>query len=465
MTQATRERWVLGLTSLASLMVMLDALIVTTALNAIRVDLGATLEQLEWTIDAYMLSFAVLLLTATALGDRYGRRRLFLIGLAVFTLSSALCAMVGGIGWLVAARVVQGAGAAMVMPHAMALLGAGIPAERRARALGLFSSISGLATLGGPLIGGLVVEGLAWQWIFWINVPIGLVLLALVRPRLEESSGSGARLDAAGLLLAAMAAFGLAWGLVRGNVAGWGSAEVLATLIVGGVATLAFVAWESQAPEPMLPLRYFRSRAFSAGNAAGFLLYGSMYGSVFFLAQFMQVALGRGPLQTGVLLLPLTATLLIVAPIAGAWVNRIGDRPLIVAGLLLEAIGLAWFGLIAGPGLPVVQIIGPLAVAGAGVSTAMPAVQNAVIGAVPRSEVGKASGTFTMLRQLGAAFSIAVLAAVFTDLGGYGTPQQFAAGFTPAIGVAAALALAAAAAGLWIPGRNPLPTTQPVVTS
>ena len=293
---AAKQRWVLALTSVASLMVGLDILVVTTTLTTIHRQLGASLGQLEWIINAYTLSFAVLLMTASALGDRFGRRRLFLAGLSLFTVMSAACALAPSIGWLIAARAVQGAGSAMIMPHAMALLSAAYPPQKRAKALGIFSGVTGLAILGGPMIGGAVVQGLSWPWIFWLNVPIGLVVIPLARRKIDESRGRAARLDAGGVVLVTAAALGLVWGLVRGNTAGWGSAEVLGALAVGVAATVGFVAWERRTPEPMLPMRLFRSRSFAAGNAAGFAMYASIFGAAFFLAQYFQTAWHYGPL-------------------------------------------------------------------------------------------------------------------------------------------------------------------------
>jgi len=447
------QRWVLALTSLASLMVMLDTMVVTTALSTIRMHLGASIEALEWTVNAYTLSFAVLLMTAAALGDRFGRRRLFVIGIGLFTVASAACALAPGIGWLIVARAVQGAGSAMTMPHALALLSAAFPPARRARALGLFASVTGLATLGGPMVGGAVTQGLAWQWIFWLNVPIGLLLIPVVLRRIEESLGTDTSLDFGGLALVTGSALGLVWGLVRGNAAGWASPEVVVSLAAGALLAVAFVAWELRAREPMLPIRFFRSRAFSAGNASSFLMFGSIFGAAFFFAQFLQTTLHYGPLGAGLRLAPWTVTLFVVAPIAGAWVNRVGERPLMVGGLLMQAAGFGWIALIASPGLAYPAMIPPLVLAGCGVSMAMPATQNSVMGSVPRSAIGKASGAFNTLRQLGGTFGIVILAAVFAGSGGYASARAFSDGFAPAIGVAAGLSLAAAVAGLWTPGR------------
>jgi EmrB/QacA subfamily drug resistance transporter len=452
--EKTAKTWVLALTSIASFMLALDALVVTTALSTIRLDFSASIEALEWTVNAYGLSFAVLLLTGAALGDRFGRRRIFVVGLAVFTAASVACALAGSVGELIAARAVQGAGAALVMPVAMALLSAAFPREERAKALGIFSSVTGLALIAGPVLGGVVAEGLAWQWIFWLNIPIALIVIPLSRRRLRESAGTGAALDFGGLVLVTGAALGLVWGLMRGNNVGWTSLEVVSALAAGGLLTLAFVSWELRAVAPMVPMRLFRARAFAAGNAAGVFLYASLYGTLFFVAQFLQTAQGHGPLGAGLRLLPWTATLFVVAPIAGALVNRLGERRLVVIGLLLQAGGMAWIALIAGPDVAYAALVVPLIVAGSGVSMAMPAAQNVVLSAVAPVEIGQASGTFNMLRQLSGVFGIAVLVAVFASSGSFASAQAFSAGFAPAIGVAAVLSLAGVVAGLWLPSRR-----------
>jgi len=349
---------------------------------------------------------------------------------------------------------VQGAGAALVMPLAMAPLSAAFPRDERGRALGLFSGVTGLALIAGPLVGGAVAEGLAWPWIFWLNVPIGLVAIPLIHRRIPESVGSGTALDIPGVGLVTGAALGLVWGLMRGNGAGWTSVEVVVALAAGVLLALAFVAWEQRAGQPMVPLRFFGSRAFASGVAASFLFYGSVYGTVFLLPQFLQAVHGQGPLGAGLRLLPWTATLMVVAPIAGGLVNRLGERWLIVVGLFAQAAGMAWIGLIVAPDLPYFRLVPPLIVAGAGVSMAMPAAQNAVVSAVAATEIGKASGAFNMLRFLGGAFGIAIVVAVFAATGGADSPQAFNAGFAAAVGVTATLSLLGALAGLWQPGRR-----------
>jgi len=460
-SMTSAQRWVLVLVSVASLMVVLDMLVVTTALNTIRLDLGASIEQLEWTINAFTLSFAILLMPASALGERFGRKRLLIAGLELFTVASIVCALAPNTGLLIAARAAQGVGSAMIMPHAMALISVVFPPVQRAKALGIFSSVTGLGTLGGPLVGGAITQGLDWQWIFWLNVPIGLLLIPLIKRRIKESTGTARGIDFGGLVLVTTGALGLVWGLVRGNAVGWASLEVSGTLAAGVLLIIAFVAWELRAREPMLSMRFFRSAAFSAGNIAGFLLYGGIYGAVFFLAQFLQTTLHYGPLGAGIRLAPWTVTVFVVSWFAGTMVNRIGERPLVAIGLVMQAVGFGWIALIASPDLDYVTMIAPLLVAGCGVSLAMVAAQNVVIGAVPPQSVGAAAGVFNTLRQLGGTLGIAILAAVFAGFGSYASPQAFNNGFVPAIGVAAGLSLLGAIAGLWTPGRRAPETPMP----
>ena len=447
------QRWVLALASIASLMVALDTLVVSTALTTIRLDLGASIEQLEWTVNAYNLTLAVLLLPAAALGDRFGRRRMFTVGLALFVAASAAAALAPDAGSLIAARAVQGAGGALVITLALALVSAAFPAERRGSAIGILEGITGLAVVAGPVIGGAVAEGISWEWIFWLNVPIGLAAIPLALARIEQSFGGDTALDIGGLALVAGGALGVVWGLVRGNAAGWGSFEVVAALALGAALVAAFVAWELRAREPMLPMRFFRSRAFSSGNAAVFFLFASLFGAVFFLAQFLQTGLGHGPLAAGLLLAPWTGTLFVVAPIAGALTDRIGERPLLVGGLALQAAGMAWIALIAEPGLAYGALVAPLIVAGIGASMAIPPAASSVVGAVTQDEVGKAAGANSMLRELGGVFGIAILVAVFAGAGSYASAEAFSDGFAPAIAVSAVLSLIGAVVATGVPGR------------
>ena len=454
------KNWVLGVTALASFMVALDTQVLTAALATLRTDFGAPMEALQWTVNAFNLSFAVLLLTGAALGDRFGRRRLFAAGIALFVASSVACALSTGLLSLVAARAAQGAGAALVMPLGMALLSTAFPKQERARALGIFSGVVGIAVLAGPAVGGAITEGLGWRWIFWINLPIGLIAIVLVMTRLRESFGAEAALDILGLALVAASAFAVVWGLLRGNAAGWSSAEVLTALVAGVLLAVAFVTWEWRVSAPMVPMRLFRSRAFSSGLIAGFLLYGALYSVLFLLPQFLQTALGYGPLGVGLRLLPWTVTLFVTAPIAGNVVNRFGERLLVTIGLLMQAIGLGWIAMIIAPGVAYATMIAPLVIAGVGVSMAMPAVQNAVLGSVAIVEMGKASGIFNMGRFLGGMFGIALLVAVFSANGATNSPAGFSAGFAAAMAVAATLSLLGAVAGAWLPANRRIAAAQ-----
>ena len=447
-------RWVVVLTGIGSLMAALDTLVVSTALSTIRLDLGASVEQLEWTVNAYNLSFAVLMITAAALGDRFGRRRFYAIGLGLFASASALSAVAPNVGWLIGARALQGAGAALIVPLGLALLSSAFPPERRGAAIGIFSAITGIAVASGPVVGGAVVEGISWQWIFWINVPIGLLAIPLVLTRVKEGFGPDTSLDLRGLGLITSGALGIVWGLVRGNQAGWGSPEVLGALVAGAILIAVFVAWELRAPEPMLPMRFFRSRSFSAGNTAIFFTLASLFAAVFFNAQLLQTALGYGPLGAGLRLLPWTATFITVAPIAGALADRIGERPLMVVGLSLQAIGMSWLALIVEPGMAYSDLLAPFIVAGVGISMAIPAAQNSVVSAAGTDAIGKAAGANSMMRELGGVFGIAVAVAVFASAGSYASVSAFTDGFAPAIFVSAGLAVLGAIAGLALPGRR-----------
>ena len=453
-TRKTATAWVIALTAIGSLMAALDTLVVSTSLSTIRLDLGASIEDLEWTVNAYNLSFAVLLITAAALGDRYGRRAFYAIGLGLFAGASAASALAPSVGILIAARAVQGAGAALLLTLGLTLLSAAFPPEKRGTAIGLFSAVTGIAVAVGPLVGGAIAEGIDWTWIFWLNVPIGLAAIPFVLRRIEESFGGDTGLDVPGLALIGSAGFAIVWGLVRGNSAGWDSLEIIGALAAGVVLAVAFIAWELRAAEPMLPMRFFRSRAFSAGNAAIFLTLASLFGAVFFFAQMLQTALGYGPLDAGLRLMPWTATFITVAPLAGSLVDRFGERRFMVAGLSLQALGMGWIALIADSGLTYSEFLIPSIVAGVGVSMAIPAAQSSVVGSFSLEEVGKAAGANSMMRELGGVFGVAVSAAVFAGAGSFASPEAFLDGFAPAVGVLAAFSALGATVALALPGRS-----------
>ena len=450
----SEQRWVLGLASLASFIVILDVMVVATALTELRRSLHASLADLEWTVNAYTLSFAVLLMTAAALGDRLGRRRVFAAGLVMFAVSSAGCALAPDAAALIAARAVQGAGAATIMPMALALLNAAFPPARRGWAIGIYGGVTALGAVCGPVLGGAVTQGLGWQWIFWLNVPVALAAVPLVLSRLREAAAPGAAVDLPGLVLVTAAALGLVWGLVRGNTAGWGSAEVTGALAGAAAAAAAFAGWEHRATRPMLPTRLFRSAAFSAGNAAVFAINASLTGVIFLMPQFEQVVAGQDPLGAGLRLLPLGIAPLIVGPRAGALADRIGARALVVTGALLMGSGAAWIAAAAGPGTGYLPLIVPLTMIGTGLALAIPAVTRSVTSTVPTADIGTASGAFATMRQLGGAFGVAVLGAAFAATGSYATPAAFSRGFSTAFAAAAGFALIGAAAGTILPGRR-----------
>ena len=431
--------WTFAITSLALFMVTLDNLVVTTALPVIREDLNSGLSGLEWTVNAYTLTFAVFLLTGAALGDRFGRRRMFAIGLGIFTLASAAAALAPSIATLDAARAVQGLGGAIVMPLTLTILSAAVPPARRGLALGAWGGISGLAVAIGPLVGGAVVSGISWHWIFWLNVPIGLVLAPLALSRLKESYGPASRLDLPGVGLASAGLFGIVWGLVRGNSVGWSSPEIVGALVGGAVVLGAFVWWELRTAAPMLPMRFFRNRTFALANVSSLFMFFGMFGSIFLLAQFFQTVQGYSPLQSGLRILPWTAMPIIVAPIAGALSDRVGGQKLMGLGLALQAIGLAWIAHVSTPTTPYSSLVIPFALSGAGMALFFAPVANVVLSSVKPEEEGQASGANNAVRELGGVFGVAVLASLFAHYGGYTSGQAFVDGMTPAVYVGAAV--------------------------
>jgi EmrB/QacA subfamily drug resistance transporter len=453
-----KARWTLALTSVAFFMVALDNLVVTTALPAIRSDIGASLGTLEWTVNAYGLTSAAGIITAAALGDRYGRRRLFAAGLALFTVASAACALAPTAGLLIAARAVQGLGAAIIMPLSLTLLTGAFPPHRRGTVVGVWGGVAGLAVASGPLVGGAVTEHLDWHWIFWLNVPIGVAVTALSTRRLAESRGPATRLDLPGVGLVSGGAIAVLWGLVRAGDAGWDSPEVAGSLALGVLLLAGFVGWERRVAQPMLPVRLFRNPGFAAANTTGFMMVAALYAAAFLVAQYFQTGLGFSPLGTGLRLLPWTVTPLLVAPFAGALADRIGPRRVMVAGMLLQGAGLAWFAAVAGAHVAYPALVGPFLVAGVGVSMALPATPAAVLGAVAPADMGKASGTGNTLQRFGGAFGIAATAAVFAANGHLGTAAGFVEGLRPALAVAATFSVLGALSALGVPQtRRALP--------
>jgi EmrB/QacA subfamily drug resistance transporter len=456
MSSRTRTIWTFVITSVALFMTSLDNLVVTTALPVIRLHLHASLSSLEWTVNAYTLTFAVFLLTGASLGERFGRRRMFVIGLAIFTAGSAAAALAPSAGWLIVARAVQGSGSAIVTPLTLTLLSAAVPVARRGAALGAWGAVAGLAISSGPLVGGAVVQGWSWQTIFWINVPIGLVLLPMAWFRLEESRGPATKLDVPGVLLASSGLFGVVLGLVRGNALDWTSSYILTALIGGGALVAAFVRWELRTAQPMLPMRLFRSRGFSAANGASVLMYFGMFGAIFLLAQALQTMQGYSPLGAGLRMLPWTGMPIVVAPLAGILADRIGARVVVFAGLALQAVGLAWLAVAVQPSTPFAHLIPAFVISGIGMAMFFAPAAALVLGTVRRDEEGIASGAANAMRELGGVFGVAILASVFASHGGYGTPHTFAMGLRPAVDVGAVAVGLAALVLLAVPRRKAL---------
>jgi EmrB/QacA subfamily drug resistance transporter len=454
MSSSRRNGWTLGIVSIALFMVVLDNLIVSVALPTIRRDLGASIQSLEWTVNAYVLAYAVLLLTGAALGDRFGRKRMFIAGLAIFTLASAAAALAPTTQLLVAARAVQGTGAAIVTPLTLTLLAEAFPVEKRGLALGVWSGISGIAVAIGPLVGGAVVQGISWHWIFWINVPIGILLAPLAMRVLRESRGPYGTLDLRGLALGSAGAFGLVFGLVRAQSLGWTSPTILVSLTAGVALLAGFVAWELRVREPMLPMQFFARRSFAVTNVASVTMYFGMFGSIFFLSQYMQNVLHNSPLQAGLKLLVWTGATMVVAPLAGVFSERYGSRPFMAGGLALQAGGLAWIASIAGTHLAYSQMIAPFIMAGAGMALVFAPSANAVLSSVRNDQAGQASGANNAIREIGGVLGVSVLASIFTASGGYASAQAFMDGLLPALWVGVAVLAMGALVVIALPFRT-----------
>jgi EmrB/QacA subfamily drug resistance transporter len=431
--------WTLAIVSIGLFMVVLDNLVVNVALPSIRRDFGASVQALEWTVSAYVLAYAVLLLTGAALGDRFGRKRMFIGGIALFTASSAAAALSTSVGALIAARASQGVGAAIATPLTLTLLAQAFPPEKRGIALGVWAGVSGIAVALGPLVGGAMTELGTWHWIFWINVPVGLTLVPLAVLRLEESHGPNGKLDLPGLLLSAGGLFGIVFGLVRAQTLGWGATQVLVSLIAGGILLLGFILYELRADEPMLPLSFFADRGFAVTNVVSLAMYFGMFGSIFFMTQYMQNVLGNSPLEAGVKLLVWTGATMVVSPLAGFFSEKFGSRLFMVAGLSLQAIALGWLASMLSTSQSYISMVAPFILAGSGMALVFAPSANAILASVRADQAGQASGATNAIRELGGVLGITVLATVFTAHGNYITGQGFINGLTPAMWIGAAV--------------------------
>jgi EmrB/QacA subfamily drug resistance transporter len=454
MQQRANQRWTLGIVSVGLFMVVLDNLVVSVALSTIHRSLGASIQSLEWIVNGYVLSYAVLLLTGAALGDRFGRKRMFIAGVTLFTASSAAAALAPSTGLLIAARAAQGIGGAIVTPLTLTLLADAFPPHQRGIALGVWSGISGIAVALGPLVGGAMIQAASWHWIFWINVPVGVVLVATAIRRLDESHGPERGLDLPGLGLASAGLFGLVFGLIRAQTIGWTAVEVLISLSAGVALVIAFVIAELRSMDPMLPMGFFARRSFAVTNVLSVSMYFGMFGSIFFMSQYLQNVLGNTPLQAGVKLLVWTGAIMLVSPAAGYFSERVGSRLLMAAGLGLQAIALAWLASLASVDQTYTSMLAPFVLGGAGMALVFAPSASAVLAAVRTDQAGQASGATNTIRELGGVLGIAVLSTVFTSHGSYASPQDYVNGLTPAMWVGTAVLAAGALLGAAVRFEN-----------
>ena len=419
--------WTFAIVSIALFMGMLDNLVVTTALPSIGRSLHAGVADLEWTVNAYTLAFAVLMLPAAALGDRFGRRRVLLIGVALFTAGSAASALAGAATMLTISRAVQGTGAALIMPLTLTILIGVFPPEKRAAAIGLWSGVSGLGLAAGPLIGGAIVSGWSWNAVFWVNVPVGILLFLLGRRQLSETFGEVHALDLPGIALVGAGLLGIVYGLIRGNDVGWSSFEILGPLIAGTAILMVFLARERSARDPMLDLSLFRSRGFSVANAAAFLMSFGMFGSIFFVTLFVQNVLHFSALRAGLGTMPWTGTIMLVAPIAGLLTGRLGARSLVLAGFACQAISLAWMATLASTTVAYTSLLPAFILGGFGMGLSFAPLSSTVMASSAESKQGQASGANSTIRELGGVFGVAILGAIFQHI--VVQPTDFVAGF------------------------------------
>jgi EmrB/QacA subfamily drug resistance transporter len=440
--------------SLPMFMATLDNLVMTSALPVIQVDLGSSVGQLSWFMNAYTLTFATFMLPAATLGDRLGRRRMMLAGVALFTLASIASALSTSSEALIAARAVQGLGAAAIMPLSLTLLAAAVPPAMRAAAIGIWGGVSGLGVALGPVIGGAVVEGVSWQAIFWLNVPVALVAVPLLLIAIPESKGAWQKLDPFGVLLLGGAVFLGIWGIVHGNDDGWSDPRVVGPLVLAAALLPAYVLWARGRAHAVLPLRLFSARKFTVANVIFLMFTLGMFGTVFLLAQYLQVVEGYSPLEAGLRTLPWTAAPMVVAPIAGALVGRLGYRALLFTGLVLQTTSLVWFSVITENGSSYSSFIVPLVLAGVGMGLVFAPGASMVLDGLPDSDFAIASSANSTIREFGVALGIAVLVAVFLGNGGQITPTGYDGAIGPALLTGAAAVAVAAVASLFAPGRK-----------
>ncbi|MFC0623365.1 MFS transporter [Kribbella deserti] len=449
-----RSGWTLALVSVCAFLTSLDVMVVVTAIPTIRQDLDAELADLEWTINAYNLAFGCLMLIGAALGDRFGRLKMYVLGLAMFTAASALAALAPTIGVLIVARALQGIAAGVAIPVSLTLLSSAYPPHKRGMAMGIWGSVSGLAVAVGPVVGGLITQGLSWHWIFWLNVPVGVAATVLSAKLLRESYGPRPTLDLVGLALVSIGLFGLVWAAIRMPLLEWNDPEIVLSALGGLLLLVAFVRWEKHTEHPMLPMSYFRNRGFAVANVSAFFQHLALIGSLFMLAQMFQEGFGHDPVGTGLRLLAWTVMPLLVAPIAGGFADRLGNRPFMIVGLLLQGVGLAWIAAVARPDVGFSSLFLPLVLGGVGIAMCLPTTINLVFASVPADDVGVASGVNSAVREIGGVFGVVFLGAAFAARGHYGDQGAAMDGFQAALLVGAIASLVGMLAAVFAPGKS-----------
>jgi EmrB/QacA subfamily drug resistance transporter len=441
-----RKWWTLGAVAFALFMIMLDNTVVNVALPSIQRDLGIGLSELEWTVNAYALTFAVLMLSGGKLADFFGRKRIFLLGLAVFTLSSLVCGLATSGEALIGARTAQGVGAALMLPATLSIISATFPPRQRGMAIGIWAGVSAMALAIGPLIGGLITEHIDWSWIFFVNVPIGVVGLIVGWFVIGESrdTSHGQRLDIPGLLASGVGLFALTFALIEANSYGWTDPVIIGLFVLSAVALAGFVLLELHQRSPMLDLSLFRSSTFAGANVVALLVTLAMFGVFFFMSIYMQNILGYSATKTGAAFLPMTILIILIAPIAGKSSDRIGSRSLMTVGMLCLAASLAIFSRL-GLDSTFWDILPGLIVGGFGMGLVMTPMTAAALGSVPVAKSGVGSGVLNTFRQVGGALGIAVMGAIvasYVDLGsGRPNPADFIDGFQAALRVCVGFAL------------------------
>jgi EmrB/QacA subfamily drug resistance transporter len=449
--EENRKWWTVASVAFALFMIMLDNTVVNVALPAIQRDLSINVSELEWVVTGYALSFAVLMLTGGKLADMFGRRRIFLLGLVVFTVSSLFCGLAAGAEMLIVARVVQGVGAALMMPATLSIITATFAPEERGAALGIWAGVSAMALAIGPLVGGLITEHIGWNWIFYVNVPIGIVGLVAGRIIIRESKDTAReqRLDVPGLLTSGIGLFALVYALIEGNSKGWTSPLILGLFVLAAVMGIAFVLLELHQRLPMFDVTLFRNPTFAGANVVALLVALAMFGVFFFISLFMQNILGYSAVRAGAAFLPMTLLIIVVAPLAGRASDRVGSRWLMTGGLALVGASLLVFAQLQ-PDSTYLSLLPAMILGGIGMASTMTPMTAAALSAVPVDKAGVGSGMLNTFRQVGGSLGIAVMGAILASgsnsalADGATRVEAFMNGLHHALYVAAVIAFAGA---------------------